>query len=305
MPPVKKKKAATKKTKRKTTAKSSQVAFTDNLLQRIGMAGGAGIAVVAVLTFVVLWASGVIGRVAEDTTRSAGKVMAQSMVSAGFDIRKITIVGRDKTSQYAIKNALGPVDGTSLMHFNPNTARARIEQIGWIRSAAVSRLWPNQINISIREREPAALWQVAGSLRLVDHDGAIIREIGAYEYTDLPLIVGAGAPEAAAGILNILEEIDIFDGRIAALVRVSDRRWNLRLANDMDIKLPETQYDKAIRDLAVLQEAVGVLDREFEYIDLRDPERAFFRCQGAAKTDQPSLNVLSREFTCNQAGTSG
>ncbi len=291
-----KSKKAVKSTKKKVGLNSAPI--TDNLLRRAGMAGGAGLVTALLVAIVVLWASGVIGRVAEDASRGAGQQVARIMISAGFDVRRVTIVGRDKTSRYAITNALGPVDGTSLMHFDPHEARARIEQIGWVRSAAVSRLWPNQINVSIRERVPAALWQVSGSLRLVDHAGAVIREIGAYEYTDLPLIVGAGAPEAAASILASLAEVKVFDGRVAALVRVSDRRWNLRLGNEMDIKLPETGYAQAVEDLAVLHEAVGVLDRNFEYIDLRDPERAFFRCHGAAQSSQPRLSVLSRDYTC-------
>lgn len=305
MPPVGKRarkgprKSAPKKLRAKKKATPAPASYGHTMVQRVGMAGGAGLVAVLLIGAALLWSGGVIGRIGEDVTRSAGQSTARAMIAAGFDIRRITVVGRDKTSHYAIENALGPVTGMSLMHFSPDEARARIEQIGWVRSAAVSRLWPNQINISIRERTPAALWQVAGSLRLVDHGGAIIREIGAYEYTDLPMIVGVGAPEAAAGILAVLDEVGLFDGRITALVRVSDRRWNLRLGNEMDVKLPETGYGQAVRDLAVLHEAVGVLERNFEYIDLRDPERAFFHCHGAAQSDNPPLNVLSGEFYCD------
>lgn len=319
MPKVKSKKSVQKtatKAKKKVANKSSRAgrALTAErswvptesrfmgIMRRVGVAGGLGIGFVALIAVGMLWASGVFGRFSEDVVRNTQSFTARTMISAGFDIRKITVVGRDRTASQAITNALGPVLGSSLMHFDPHSARARVEQLGWVRSVAVSRIWPNQINVSIREREPAALWQINGSFRLIDQEGAIIREVGTLEYPNLPFIVGEEAPEMAADLMDVLGEVEVFDDRVAALMRVKGRRWTLRLnlpgEKTMDIKLPENDYQQAVRDLAVLHDAVGVLDRDFEYIDLRDPERAFFLCHGAKSKKGPPLNVLSGDFSC-------
>jgi cell division protein FtsQ len=149
-----------------------------------------------------------------------------------------------------------------------------------VRSAAVTRLLPDTVSISIRERDPAAVWQIKGDLHLIDKDGALIRAVDANEYSNLPLIVGVGAPEAAAGILTALGEQDQLRKRTYALVRVGERRWNMRLRNNIDIKLPETDYARAIADLELLQAAQGTLDQPIEYIDLRDPERMVIRKRG-------------------------
>jgi len=320
MPTVNKKKPAKKTVAKKTSVKKNssskklvaerswvprQSSFAQ-ILQRVGLAGGVGIGLVLMIGFVMLWASGVFGRLGEEIANDTRTRIANMAIGAGFEVRQVRIIGRDRTSFADITNALGPVNGTSILHFNPDSARARIEELGWVRSAAVSRLWPNDINISIRERQPAALWQVNGAFRLVDQVGAVIREAGSFEYPGLPYIVGAGAPEVASEILQVLDEVNIFDTRIAAIMRVSNRRWTLRLNSQqgatMDIKLPEVEFQDALRDLAVLHEAVSVLDRDFEYIDLRDPERAFFLCRGAKDQKGPPLNVLSGDFSC--AGTS-
>jgi cell division protein FtsQ len=139
---------------------------------------------------------------------------------------------------------------------------------------------PDTIVVSIREREPAAVWQVNGDLHLIDATGAIIRPVGAYEYSNLPLIVGSGAAEAAAGLLQALNQHEELNKRTYALVRVGDRRWNLRLRNNMEIKLPETGFAKAVDDIALMHAAHSTLDQPLEYIDLRDPERTVVRRRG-------------------------
>jgi len=290
-------------TKRKTSGSKSGERDYDNgmIMQRLGMAGGVAITVAVIVVGLVLWTSGIVGVMAENITKGTNQQIAKTMIASGMGVDRITVTGREKTSLDAIENAIGAVQGTSLAHFNPHEVRARIEEIGWVRKASVTRLWPDEINVSIRERTPAAVWQMSQALRLIDHDGAIIREIGAYEFSNLPLIVGSGAPEAAAGILSILQDMPVFNGRITALVRVSGRRWNLRMSNNMDVKLPEYDYETALNELALLQESSNILDRNFKYIDFRDPERAFFRCAGASGNEIPALDVLKRDFSCAQS----
>lgn len=145
----------------------------------------------------------------------------------------------------------------------------------------MSRLFPDTIHVSIRERAPAAVWQMSGRLHLIDIDGAVIREVGAYEYSHLPLIVGAGAPDAASSILRALARHPEIGDLTSALVRVGERRWNVRLRNGIDIRLPDEKFAEALDVLASLQSSSGILDQTLEYIDLRDPERMIVRKRGA------------------------
>jgi len=260
------------------------------LIERIGavsqnyaLAGVAGVAVLLAIGAGVFWAGGYFGLIGE----KVGDALDRGAVAAGFEIRRVTLKGRTQTANDEIEDALGPVIGASLLHFDVHSARARIEELGWVRAAAVSRLLPDTVQISIREREPSAVWQVSGALQLIDESGAMIKEIGTYEYSNLPLIVGAGAPEAAAGVLKALRAHPELKDMTAALVRVSERRWNMRLRNGLDVKLPETGYAQALDELSALQSAHGTLDQNLEYIDLRDPERMVIRRRGEA-ADEPA-----------------
>ena len=247
----------------------------------VAIAAGAGLCVAALIGVAVLWTGGYFGVLGEKTKTA----MSHVVVAAGFDVKRITVKGLTKTSEDELLNVIGPIVGDSILHFDHHRARGRVEELGWVRAAAVSRLLPDTVHISVREREPAAVWQLAGRLYLIDDIGAVIDEVGAYEYSNLPLIVGAGAPEAASGMLNALQRRPKLWRMAAALVRVSDRRWNVRLKNGVDIKFPEVGYEAAVDDVAALQAAHGVLDENLEYVDLRDPERVVFRRRGETEEE--------------------
>lgn len=247
------------------------------LTERYTIASVAGTTLLAGVIAIVLWAGGYFGMAGRAVDRAAN----DAAVAAGLEVKRVLLRGAHETAHEEILAALGPAIGASLAHFKLEAARQRIENIGWVRSAAVTRLYPDTIAISIREREPAAMWQLEGDLHLVDDAGAIIRPVSAYEYSYLPLIVGAGAPEAASGVLKALARHDELKSRIRALIRVGERRWDLRIANEATIRLPETDFARAIDDLALLQSAQQTLDQPLEYIDLRDPERMVIRKRGA------------------------
>ncbi|MEX6633541.1 cell division protein FtsQ/DivIB [Hyphococcus lacteus] len=279
-----KKKPAKKTPNRR--GKAKEVGFFDRISAiwtRFSHALIASSVLLALLGIGFLWAGGYVGMMGEQLSRFAGA----RAVSAGFEIRRITAKGAIETAEQEILNAVGPVVGSSMLHFDADRARAQVEQIGWVRSAAVSKLLPNTINISVRERVPAAVWQLSGALHLIDENGAIIREVNAYEYADLPLIVGAGAPGAASEMLQALKGEPELWGRASALIRVSDRRWNLKTKDGVDVKFPERGVGEAVRYLGRLQGELALLDEPLEYVDLRNPENFVYRVKGTAEMEKP------------------
>lgn len=278
MSKVKKPKGKSKTYARKSRSSGpSPIEAAREFIQQYALAGVAGVIVILASAGAILWAGGYVGILTDKMARAADA----GAVAAGFEIRRITLKGRTQTASDELEGAIGPILGASILSFDADQARARIEELGWVRVASVSRLLPNTIHVSIRERSPAAVWQMSGALHLIDIDGAIIREIGAYEYSNLPLIVGAGAPDAASGILQALAHHPDIAEMTSALVRVGERRWNVRLRNGVDLRLPDEGFADSLDALATLQETSGILDQPLEYIDLRDPERMVVRKRGA------------------------
>ena len=282
MPKVKKKAPA--KSRRKSRKKPS--GFFDRLSAvwtNMSRAAVAGSLLVAVVALGFLWAGGYIGLLGEKLNRVAGA----GAVNAGFEITRITARGFSKTEEDDLLTAVGPVVGSSILHFDADRARARVEELGWVRTAAVSRLLPNTVHVSVREREPAAVWQLSGNLHLIDDHGAVIREVSAYEYSDLPLIVGAGAPDAASEMLLALHGAPDIQSRVSALIRVSDRRWNLKTKDGVEVRFPEKDLAEAMRYLSRIEAKTGLLDEPLEYVDLRNPDNFVYRKRGAVELDMP------------------
>lgn len=239
------------------------------LVERYTLAGVAGAIVILVTGVAVMWAGGYVGVLAERIDNSVRRAAA----GAGLEVRRLTLMGRKETAAEDIRAAIGPALGDSILHFDLDDARRRIENLGWVKSAAVSRLLPDTIHVSVRERTPAAVWQISGQLHLIDEGGAVIRSIKADEYSALPLVVGAGASAAAADILKALAKRPEIAAATSSLTWVSDRRWNLRLRSGVDVMMPEGDFEEAFEILERLEETRASLDQTVEYIDLRDPER--------------------------------
>jgi cell division protein FtsQ len=65
--------------------------------------------------------------------------------------------------------------------------------------------------------------------------------------------------------------------RLEALVRVDQRRWDLRLKDGAIIQLPAVDEEAALIQLDKLDQSQRLLELGFERIDLRSPEMVVVR----------------------------
>ncbi len=61
-----------------------------------------------------------------------------------------------------------------------------------------------------------------------------------------------GAQSRAKYFLDLLAQYPQVSSSVKAIVFVGERRWNLRLANGLDIRLPEDNVEKALATLSKL-----------------------------------------------------
>ena len=69
---------------------------------------------------------------------------------------------------------------------------------------------------------------------------------------------------------------------VHASVLVGERRWNLRLNNGIDVRLPESDVAPALERLVVLDNEKNLITRDIVAIDLRLPDRVTVRLSEAA-----------------------
>jgi len=164
---------------------------------------------------------------------------------------------------------------------DPAAARAALEALPWVRTASVERQLPGTVYIRITEREPLALWQEQGVIRVIDLEGAVIPGIEPRRFAHLPLVVGPDAPAHAARLIAVMNSEPELRDRVTAAVRVGGRRWNIQIEGRIDVRLPEADAAAAWSQLARIERQQGLLSRDVIVIDLRLPDRLVVRTDPA------------------------
>lgn len=199
--------------------------------------------------------------------------------AANMPVQDIVIEGRSNTPEPLLDAALGVHRGDPMLGFSLQGARERIETLSWVEHAAVERRLPGTLIVSLTERRPFAIWQNQGKFVLIGRDGQVVANEDVAAFGDLPLVVGAGAPQYATALLDALSDQPALKSHVLAAVRVGERRWNLRLKNGADVMLPEGAEAVAIAKLAELQNTQALLDRPLAVVDMRLPDRLVVRPQ--------------------------
>ncbi len=196
---------------------------------------------------------------------------------AGLRIAHVVIEGRTNTPEPLLRTALGVNIGDPILGISIDTARQRLETLSWVEHATVERRLPGTIVVYLQERRPFAIWQNQARFVLIDRNGQVVANQNVAQFRDLPLIVGPGAPAAAATLIDALANRPEIQKRVVASVRVGERRWNLRLNNGADEMLPEGHEVQALDRLMQLQQQHAVLDRPLAAIDMRLGDRLVLR----------------------------
>lgn len=200
----------------------------------------------------------------------------------GLSVQEIRIEGREFAPREALLGAIGITPGEAMLDFQPHAAKERLERIAWVESAHVERRLPGTILVRITERRAFAVWQREGRFSVIDREGRVMATERLEAFGPLPLVVGIGAERVAAPMIDLLRSAPEIADRVQAIIRVSERRWNLRLQNGADILLPEGHEEAAITRLAELQARDRLLDRPLAAVDMRLPDRLVVRMQTPA-----------------------
>jgi cell division protein FtsQ len=200
----------------------------------------------------------------------------------GFRIAAVSVSGGSQVSREQALALAGVTGRSSLLFFNAETARAQLLANPWIADAAVLKLYPDRLLITITERRAFALWQRNGQVNVIADDGTVLQPFVEARYRGLPLVVGSAAERRAREFIGLLDRFPEIRSALSASVLVAERRWNLRLTNGMDVRLPENDPQVALDRLVKLDRDKNLLSRDIASIDLRLPDRVTVRLSDAA-----------------------
>jgi cell division protein FtsQ len=230
-------------------------------------------------------AVGVFGMVRGDHTQAVVAALIETRNAignaAGFRIEGVAIAGQKHVTEEELLVAVGVTGNASLAFLDADGARDRLKSIPWIVDATVRKLYPDQLEIHVVERDAFALWQQDGKIDVISADGTIVGPVDP-RFAYLPVVVGKGAGSKARDFLALLDTQPAIRDQVRAAVLVAERRWNLRLKNGIDIRLPEADVPAALALLAQLDRSRKLLSRDILAVDLRLPDRVTVRLSDAA-----------------------
>lgn len=246
--------------------------FRDRILSyRIHALVGGGL--LAAVTVYGALAAGVGEWVADEVSDAS----RHALIASGLSVEQIRVEGRNRANLEEVRAAIGIAQGDSILHYDVAAARSRLEEIDWVDDAKVIRFLPRTIHVVLTERRPVAIWQMEGNLHLVDGSGFVLEDFRDEWAMDLPLVVGAGASAEAANLLEAVSRHPFIEMNFASAIRVADRRWNLRLANGVEIRLPAENIDTALARIVEYNEEYDLLGQEIKSVDLRLPGRVYLK----------------------------
>ena len=221
----------------------------------------------------------VLGAEVTGVTAKIHEEWAQAVGRAGFQVKKVEVVGADRIDRLKVYDIALAQKDRSMAAVELDDVRRDLMQYGWIKDARVSRRLPDTLVADIVERTPAAIWQNDGRLSLIDDSGVVLEPVTVATMPDLPLVIGPNANRRAQDLDALLAEASSLKELLAGATWVGNRRWDLRFRSGETLSLPEgdAEAKAALAKFAHMDGANRLLGRGILRFDMRDPSRFVLR----------------------------
>ena len=208
-----------------------------------------------------------------------GDILARGL---GLGVKAIVITTDNGMTPGQILPATGITQLSSTLFLNADSIRAQLMALPRVKQAAVRVLFPDRVVIDIQERRPFAIWQDQGNLSVISADGTPIETASSRRWAGLPFVVGPQANLQIGDFAKLIAVAPTLKAQIRAGVLVSGRRWDLKMTNGIDVRLPEHHAKAALKALALLEATSHVLEKDVLSLDFRAPGRMVARLSADA-----------------------
>ncbi len=203
--------------------------------------------------------------------------LEQVLQWSGLRIDQVALSGQRFTADADVFAAIDLPNTGSLATFDAAAARTRIEKLPWVATAAINRIYPGSLEVRIDERRPSALWINDGREHLVDGSGRVLSALKPGSDVKLPRLTGAGAPQQAQALLELVVRYPRIAERFEMAERVGGRRWTLHLKGGVVVHLGADREAVAFAALSSPEELGMLLSANNVIVDLRNRGRLTVR----------------------------
>ncbi|PAV26036.1 cell division protein FtsQ [Tamilnaduibacter salinus] len=168
-----------------------------------------------------------------------------------------------------LKNDLNALVGRSYFATDLEDVKRTLEQEPWVASAAIRRVWPDQLTVDIREKQPLAYWNQQS---LISRRGQVFQPSNPQAAGPLPRLSGpTGREDDVLGRARAMSDRLQTEGLTLAGLALAPRgAWTLTLDNGVIVALGRTQVGTRLdRFLTVYSERLASRIRDIRRVDAR------------------------------------
>jgi cell division protein FtsQ len=218
-------------------------------------------------------------------------------------IRSITIEGPfQRVTALQIEEAISEELGAGFFSANLTRIQNQVTHLAWIDEANVARRWPGNIEISVTEQVPAAIW---GERGLLNTDGELFVSSARHIPAELPRLSGPAeqAPVVAKRYLQIREQL-IPLGLDVRKVHVDARgAWELTLHNGVDVRFGRRNVDERTQlFLDVAADIISSREAEIEFVDMRYSNGFTIGWKNGERSPMPRSEIVGDGLVAGRNG---
>ncbi len=200
---------------------------------------------------------------------------------AGLVVREVRLYDRTRSDKQELFATTGLRTGESLFSFSPHEVRERLRALRWVADARVQRYWSGLVIVSVREHDPAALWQDGENLVALSRDGTPIETGEFTPFEGLFHLSGKEAPARLEELLQITAHWPELKAHIRQAHLTKHATWQLTLRSGTKVYLSRDPLVRNVVQLLRLERHYGILAAPPLLIDLRGEDRASVRALSA------------------------
>lgn len=185
-------------------------------------------------------------------------------------IKTVRVEGRfDHVEEAQLQQVIAARIRGNFFNANVDEVRLAVQELPWVRSASVHRLWPGTLKITVVEQQPLARWH--GGSGLVNQYGEVFTPEGAGP-DGLPVFRGPDGASAAvsAAYREMVPTLAPLGLTITAVALNARRAWQVTLDNGIELVLGRKDRMLRLRRFArVYPGALAGTADEIAQVDLR------------------------------------
>ncbi len=183
-------------------------------------------------------------------------ILGLTMASAGYliwrwepyllPVREIAVQGEvHRDTSDALVQQVGMHLTRGILTLDLATIKESVEDLPWVRSAGLQRLWPDRVELTVVEHRPVAYW---GDDALVTRDGVVFRPPREALPEGLPLLRGTEtrSEEIVRRLIDWQARVEPLGFGIAVLRQDARGAWSLRLDSGIELSFGTKQVEERL-----------------------------------------------------------